>query len=158
MMQWWPIFGLRRRLTEQKEYLSSVKLDMPLVKIFNRSLFVYVIDVGTSNALNFEVAALESPQYNTHRFGIYFTDSPRHADVLLVLGKPVKAMMQPLEETITQLPNPFFIITVEDGIDTDDMVDYPALPNHVASLKTLHSPAELLGALLAVSRTKRKKQ
>lgn len=158
MIQWWPIFGLRRKLTEQKEYFSPVELNMSRITIFKHSLFIYIIDVGASNALNFEIAALEAPQYNIHRFGIYFTDSPRHADVLLIIGKPVKTMIRPLEETITQLPNPFFIVTVEDGTDTDNVTDYPSLPGHVAALKGLRSPAELLGVLLAISKTKRKKQ
>lgn len=125
--------------------------------IFNRSLFVYVIDVGSSNALNFEISALESPQYNIHRFGIYMTDSPRHADVLLVLGRPTSEMLGPLLETITHVPEPFFIVTIDDASGDCALHDYPKLPNHVAEMKGVPGPSQILGLLLDLSKTKRKK-
>ncbi len=156
MIRWWPLFGLKRKLTEQKEYLSSVKLRFTATGIFNRSLFVYIIDVGSSNALNFEISALEAPQYNIHRFGIYLTDSPRHADVLLVLGQPVKLMIDPLIETIAQLPRPFYIITINDYPDRPDRVEFPELPNHIAELTGIPTPSQILGLLLNVAKIKRK--
>ena len=144
-------------LTEKNIYKSPLDVPRPSSRIFNRSLFVYLIDVGSSNALNFEISALESPQYNIHRFGIYMTDSPRHADVLLVLGKPAVAMLQPLQETISQLPNPFYIITIDDNASGECMRDYPELPNHAAALTGVPSPSQILGVLLKLSKTKRRK-
>src|SRR5690625_2603010 len=111
-MQWWPLYGLRKRWTEKRYYLSPASVRTMHQRLFRRSLFVYVIDVGSSNALNFEIDALEAPQYNMHRFGIYLTDSPRHADILLVLGRPADNMLEPLMETISQLPEPFGIVTI----------------------------------------------
>ena len=157
-MQWWPIYGLRRMLTEKNIYKSPVDVPRPSSGIFNRSLFVYVIDVGSSNALNFEITALESPLYNIHHLGVFMTDSPRHADVLLILGKPAAAMLQPLQETISQMPNPFFIITIDDNVSGEYMRDYPELPNHIASLKGVPSPSQILGVLLDIAKTKRRKK
>lgn len=157
-MRWWPLYGLTKRLTERKEYNAPVTATPVHPGLFNRSLFVYTIDVGSSNALNFEISALESPQYNIHRFGIYMTDSPRHADLLLVLGKPTKAMLDPLLETISQLPTPFGIVTIDDSIDEFAMCEYPELPNHVAAVKGVPNPSEILGLLLDLSKTKRKTQ
>ena len=156
MIKWWPLYGLRRKLTEQKKYISPVKLRNTTTKIFHRSLFIYILDAGSSNALNFEINALESPQYNIHRFGIYFTDSPRHADVLLILGRPAKAMLEPLKETISQFPEPFYIITIDDFPDHPGLMDYPELPNHVAALTGVPSPSQILGLLLDISKTKRR--
>jgi len=156
MIRWWPLFGLKRKLTERKEYVSSVKLRLATRGIFNRSLFVYVIDVGSSNALNFEISALEAPQYNIHRFGIYLTDSPRHADVLLILGHPVKIMMDPLKETISQLSRPFYIITIDDNPNDSGFGEYPELPNHIAELTGVPSPSKMLGLLLDIAKIKRK--
>ena len=157
MTRWWPIYGLKKKLTEQKEYVSPVGLTKPKTRIFNRSLFVYVIDVGSSNALNFEISALESPQYNIHRFGIFMTDSPRHADVLLILGRPVTQMLGPLKETIDQLPEPFYTITIDDHPDQPGLNDYPELPHHMAALTGIPSPSEILGLLLDIAKTKRMK-
>ncbi len=156
MIRWWPLYGLKRKLTEQKEYVSSVKLRLPITGVFKRSLFIYVIDVGSSNALNFEISALESPQYNIHRFGIFMTDSPRHADVLLILGHPVTKMMDPLKETISQLPKPFYTVTIDDNPHQQESGDYPELPNHIAALTGVPSPSQILGLLLDIAKTKRK--
>ncbi|UBM63129.1 NADH:ubiquinone oxidoreductase [Candidatus Sulfidibacterium hydrothermale] len=156
MIRWWPLYGLKKKLTEQREYLSSVKLRLPTTTVFKRSLFVYIIDVGSSNALNFEISALEAPQYNMHRFGIYWTDSPRHADVLLILGHPVKAMINPLKETLSQLPQPFYTITIDDNPQRPGGVDYPALPNHIAAITGVPSPSQILGLFLDIAKTKRK--
>ena len=156
-MKWWPLYGLSKRLTEDKKYISPVAVAPLHPRLFNRSLFVYTIDVGSSNALNFEISALESPHYNIQRFGIYMTDSPRHADLLLVLGRPTKLMLACLQETISQLPTPFGIVTIDDSIDEIEMCDYPELPNHVAALKVVPNPSEILGLLLDLSKSKRRK-
>jgi hypothetical protein len=156
MIRWWPLYGLKRKLTERKEYVSSVKLRLSTTAVFKHSLFVYVIDVGSSNALNFEISALEAPQYNIHRFGIYLTDSPRHADVLLILGHPVKTMTDPLKETISQLPRPFYTITIDDNPDYPGTGEYPTLPNHIAALTGVPSPSQILGLLLDIAKIKRK--
>lgn len=156
-MKWWPLYGLGKHLTEKKKYVSPVAVKQLIPDFFNRSMFVYTIDVGSSNAINFEISALESPQYNIHRFGIYMTDSPRHADLLLVLGRPTEAMMPCLEETISQLPTPFGIVTIDDSIDELEMCSYPELPNHVAAIKGVPDPSQILGLLLDLSKTKRRK-
>jgi Ni,Fe-hydrogenase III small subunit len=113
---------------------------------------VYLIDVGSSNALNFEIAALEAPQYNTHRFGIYFTDSPRHADLLLVLGRPVQQMLAPLQETIAQLPQPFGIVVLDDSPPGSPPADHTGLPNLLGVINGVPGPAEILGLLLSLSK------
>ena len=156
MIRWWPIYGLRKKLTEKKDYVSPVSLPEKKTKIFNRSLFVYSIDVGSSNALNFELSALESPQYNIHRYGIFMTDSPRHADLLLILGRPVTQMLGPLKETLSQIPEPFYTVTLDDhqpGLQ--EVNDYPELPNHIASLTGVPSPSEILGLLLEIAKIKK---
>jgi hypothetical protein len=151
MIRWWPLYGLKKKWTEQKDYSSPVSAQAAHDRLFQRSLFVYVIDVGSSNALNFEISALESPQYNIHRFGIYLTDSPRHADILLILGRPASAMLEPLRETISQLPQPFGIVTIDDCPDELPLNAYPALPNHTAMLKGIPEAGDILGLLLQLS-------
>lgn len=147
-MKWWPLYGLKKKWTERRTYESPVAVGRIPGSRFRRSLFVYVIDVGSSNALNFEIDALEAPQYNIHRFGIYMTDSPRHADVLLILGKPVKAMISPLRETIDQIPRPFGIIILDDCTDNPVGLNDTELLNVIAEVKGVPDPSQLLGMLL----------
>ena len=78
--------------------------------IFRRSLFVRHIDVGSCNACESEVLALSNPYYNFHRLGIFFTASPRHADVLLVTGALTPAMRPVLLETYEAMPQPRLVI------------------------------------------------
>jgi Ni,Fe-hydrogenase III small subunit len=47
-----------------------------------------------------------------HRLGIFFTASPRHADVLLVTGAGARAMAAPLRRTYDGMPEPKIVIAV----------------------------------------------
>lgn len=141
-MKWWPVKGITKFLTEKDDYTS--KEAVKPMKIFKRSLHIYAIDVGNSNMLNFEIKALQSTQYNTHRFGIYFADSPRHADLLIVLGKPTEKMIEPMMNTIDQMPKPFGILIIEE----DDKITLD-LPNVVGRL-TNPEPSDILGAILKI--------
>ena len=51
-----------------------------------RSVHLRHVDAGSDGAEEQEIAALLDPVYDIHRLGIFFTASPRHADVLLVDG------------------------------------------------------------------------
>ena len=54
-----------------------------------------MVDVGSCNACNLEVLNLSNPYYDLTRLGIFFTNSPKHADALVVVGALNKAMMDP---------------------------------------------------------------
>jgi len=77
-----------------------------------RSLHVFLVDVGSCNACNLEVLALASPYYDSQRLGVFLTNSPRHADVLLVVGVPTEAMVEPLRRAYDALPEPKAVIAV----------------------------------------------
>ena len=52
------------------------------------------------------------PVYDIHRLGIFFTASPRHADVLLVTGAGAHGMAEPLRRTYAGMPDPKIVIAV----------------------------------------------
>jgi len=147
---WWPLFGITRRLTERRRYSTETAVK-PVGRLFRRSFFVYPIDVGNSNALNIEVAALRTPQYNIHRFGIFFTDTPRHADLLLVLGRPTAKTWGPLQETIAQLPRPFGILHLYEPFPPASQLTEAELPNLIACVEGVPSAEELLALLRTAS-------
>ncbi len=78
----------------------------------SRSLHVFLVDVGSCNACNLEVLALTNPLYDSQRLGIFFTNSPRHADVLLVVGVPTDEMLDPLRRAYDALPAPKAVVAV----------------------------------------------
>jgi len=147
-MKPWAIYGITKKLTEN---FKKTKKDVKSVSgIFKSSLHIFPIDVGNDNELNFEMEALATPQYNIHRFGIFFTDSPRHADILLILGKVAENMVKPLMETITQLPEPFGIIIIEDENDTKISAKSLDIPNVVGYFNKKLEAKEILSVLLNV--------
>ena len=152
-MKSWALYGITRKLTEPFKKLeeNTGKMD----KIFRRSLNIYPIDVGNNGDLNFEMAALAAPQYNIHRFGIFFADSPRHADVLLVLGRCSEKMVGPLKETVNQLPKPFNIIIIEDGADFGISARDLSLPNVIAYYDKKLEAGEILSVLLNITGDKK---
>jgi Ni,Fe-hydrogenase III small subunit/ferredoxin len=67
---------------------------------------------GSDGAEEQEIAALLNPVYDIHRLGIFFTASPRHADVLLVTGAGAHGMAEPLRRTYDGMPEPKIVIAV----------------------------------------------
>jgi hypothetical protein len=52
-----------------------------------RSLAIREVDSGSCNGCELEVNALQNVAYDLERFGLRFVASPKHADVLLALGR-----------------------------------------------------------------------
>lgn len=109
----WAVGVARREdlkwiLSESKT--STVPKEDASRKPFRRSLHVRHVDAGSCNGCESELQALNNPFYNLHRLGIFFTASPRFADVLLVTGPVTHAMKQPLVEAWEAMPQPKWAI------------------------------------------------
>jgi len=89
--------------------LSDPPTVVPLAAL-GRSVHIFLIDVGSCHACNLEVLALAAPQYDLQRLGLFFTNSPRHADVLLVVGIPTEEMVEPLRRAYDALPAPKAVV------------------------------------------------
>lgn len=81
-------------------------------KAFRRSLHIRHVDAGSCNGCESELQALNNPFYNLHRLGIFFTPSPRFADLLLVTGPVTRAMHEPLKATYDAMPEPRWVMAV----------------------------------------------
>jgi Ni,Fe-hydrogenase III small subunit/ferredoxin len=79
---------------------------------FRRSLHIRHVDAGSCNGCESELQALNNPFYNLHRLGIFFTPSPRFADLLLVTGPVTRAMEAPLRATYEAMPQPRWVMAV----------------------------------------------
>ncbi|MDA8286064.1 MAG: ferredoxin [Actinomycetota bacterium] len=82
------------------------------VRRFGRSLHIRHVDAGSDGSEEWEIAALTGPIYDVHRLGIFFTASPRHADVLLVTGAGTAGMAEPLQRTYHAMPDPKVVVAV----------------------------------------------
>ncbi len=79
---------------------------------FRHSMHIRHVDAGSDGAVEMEIAALLNPVYDVNRLGIYFTASPRHADMLLVTGCGTPGMSAPLRTTYDAMPFPKLVMAV----------------------------------------------
>lgn len=79
---------------------------------FKRSIHVRIVDAGDCGSCLNELAQLNGPSYNLHRFGIFITPTPRQADVLLVVGPVTRQMLDPLKLAYEAMPTPKRVIAV----------------------------------------------
>lgn len=107
-------FGVRSR--EDLEWADALaseaaqNLKHKIQSCFGRSLHIRHVDAGSCNGCESELQALNNPYYNLHRLGIFFTPSPRFADLLLVTGSVTYAMRDPLLETYNAMPEPRWVM------------------------------------------------
>jgi Ni,Fe-hydrogenase III small subunit/Pyruvate/2-oxoacid:ferredoxin oxidoreductase delta subunit len=107
-------FGVRNRedliWAEALAAAPARELKHGIQKHFKRSLHIRHVDAGSCNGCESELQALNNPFYNLHRLGIFFTPSPRFADLLLVTGSVTYAMRGPLLETWNAMPQPRWVM------------------------------------------------
>jgi Ni,Fe-hydrogenase III small subunit/ferredoxin len=77
-----------------------------------RSVHIRHVDAGSDGSEEWEIQALLGPVYDIHRLGVFFTASPRHADVLLITGAGAYGMAGPLRATYDGMPDPKVVIAV----------------------------------------------
>jgi Ni,Fe-hydrogenase III small subunit/ferredoxin len=98
---------------ETDEALTELRASLARrVQWLRRSVHLRHIDTGSDGSDEWEIEALTNPVYDLHRLGIFFTASPRHADILLVTGIGAAGMVEPLRRTLEAMPNPTVVIAV----------------------------------------------
>ncbi len=96
---------------ETEENLAQVRAALAArVKQLRRSAHIRHVDAGSGGAEEWEAQALVNPVYDIHRLGLFFTASPRHADILLVTGIGTASMVEPLRQTREAMPDPVVVI------------------------------------------------
>ncbi len=80
------------------------------IPIARRSMHVYMIDTGSCGACNAEVHALQNPVYDFNRLGMFFTNTPRHADALVIVGVVSEGMEEALKAAYDAMPSPKTVI------------------------------------------------
>ncbi|MDE2029566.1 MAG: NADH-quinone oxidoreductase subunit NuoB [Alphaproteobacteria bacterium] len=83
-------------------------------RLLGRSLTIREVDAGSCNGCELEIHALGNAFYDVERFGIKFTASPKHADVLLVTGPVTHNMKFALQRAYDVMPDPKWVVAVGD--------------------------------------------
>jgi Ni,Fe-hydrogenase III small subunit/NAD-dependent dihydropyrimidine dehydrogenase PreA subunit len=100
----------RRRLISATQAREADVGAETLGGVFRRSMHIRHVDTGSDGAVEQEINALLSPYYDMHRLGLFFTASPRHADVLLVTGPVTAPMERPLLRAYEAMPEPRVVV------------------------------------------------
>jgi Ni,Fe-hydrogenase III small subunit/ferredoxin len=102
-----------REVDETDEALAELHASLARrVRWLRRSVHLRHVDTGSDGSDEWEIEALTNPVYDLHRLGIFFTASPRHADILLVTGIGAAGMVEPLRRTLEAMPKPTVVIAV----------------------------------------------
>ena len=98
-------------IPETDEAVAAVRASLAeRTAALRRSVHVRHVDAGSDGSEEWEIQALLGPVYDIHRLGVFFTASPRHADVLLVTGAGSAGMAGPLRTTYEGMPDPKVVI------------------------------------------------
>jgi Ni,Fe-hydrogenase III small subunit/ferredoxin len=98
---------------ESPESLATVASRLKArTRALRRSVHLRHVDAGSDGSEEWEIMALLNPVYDIHRLGMFFTASPRHADILLATGAGARGMAEPLRETYDAMPHPKVVIAV----------------------------------------------
>jgi Ni,Fe-hydrogenase III small subunit/ferredoxin len=98
---------------ETADRLAAVSAELRArTRALRRSVHLRHVDAGSDGSEEWEIMALLNPVYDIHRLGLFFTASPRHADVLLVTGAGARGMREPLRRTYEAMPHPKLVMAV----------------------------------------------
>lgn len=93
------------------------------VRALRRSVHIRHVDAGSDGSEEWEIAALNNPIYDIQRLGVFFTASPRHADLLLVTGAGAAGMGGPLRRTWGAMPDPKVVVAAGTDAISGGLVD-----------------------------------
>ncbi|AHF96858.1 NADH ubiquinone oxidoreductase [Desulfurella acetivorans A63] len=141
----WPIYGLSKKYSKKFEFKTNNSKT-----VFKKSLHVFFIDGGSDVELLLEFYSLLSPKYNLHAYGIFFTNTPRHADVLVILSRPTQKMLPIIQEAISQMPSPYGVMLIENS-NIGLYFEKLNLKNVVAHLKNVSEPTGILKKLIEIA-------
>lgn len=122
------------QLPETDEVVDRVRRQLAArTGMLRRSVHIRHVDVGSDGSEEWEVLALLNPVYDVHRLGIFFTASPRHADVLLITGAGSHGMAEPLRRTLEATPRPLVVIAAGTDAVSGGLIAPSDAPNYAAA-------------------------
>jgi Ni,Fe-hydrogenase III small subunit len=83
-------------------------------KKLGRSLAIRHVAAGSCNGCELELRATQNLVYDLTQYGLTFTPSPRHADILLITGVAARNMLEAIRQTRAAMPDPVFVVAVGD--------------------------------------------
>jgi Ni,Fe-hydrogenase III small subunit len=124
-----------------------------------RSLAIRHVPAGSCNGCELELRATQNLIYDLTQYGLVFTPSPRHADVLLITGVAGRNMAEAVRQTREAMPDPVFVVAVGDcAVDGGVFKGSPAILGGADALLPVDlviagcppTPGQIVDGLLAL--------
>ncbi len=77
-----------------------------------RSLWIYHLNAGGCNGCDIELLATLASKYDPERLGVKLVGSPKHADIIIVIGPINWKNVDKVKEVIKQTPEPKKVIAL----------------------------------------------
>jgi len=124
-----------------------------------RSLAIRHVAAGSCNGCELELRATQNLVYDLTQYGLSFTPSPRHADILLITGVAARNMLDAVRQAREAMPDPVLVIAVGDcAVDGGVFKGSPAITCGAESILPVDlivsgcppTPAQMIDGLLAL--------
>ena len=124
-----------------------------------RSLAIRHVAAGSCNGCELELRATQNLIYDLTQYGLSFTPSPRHADILLITGVAGRNMLTAVRQAREAMPDPVLVIAVGDcAVDGGVFKGSPAIAGGADSILQVDlvvagcppAPAQIIEGLLAL--------
>lgn len=145
--------------SEELSNTLKARLQAAGQKRLGRALSIRHIAAGSCNGCELELRATRNLVYDLTQYGLTFTSSPRHADILLVTGVANINMREAILQTRAAMPDPVFVIAVGDcAVDGGVFKGSPAIAGGVEACLPVDlvisgcapTPLQIIRGLLAL--------
>ena len=128
-------------------------------KHLGRALAIRHVAAGSCNGCELELRATQNLIYDLTQYGLSFTPSPRHADILLITGVAGVNMREAVGQVRGAMPDPVFVVALGDcAVDGGVFKGSPAvaggadafLPVDLVIAGCAPTPMQIIEGLLAL--------
>jgi Ni,Fe-hydrogenase III small subunit len=137
----------------------AARLQQAGQRSLGRSLAIRHVAAGSCNGCELELRATQNMIYDLTQYGLSFTPSPRHADILLITGVAARNMAEAVRQAREAMPDPVLVIAIGDcAVDGGVFKGSPAITGGAASILPVDllisgcppTPPQIIEALLAL--------
>ncbi len=90
------------------------RLDSAGTRKLGRALAIRHVAAGSCNGCELELRATQNLIYDLTQYGLSFTPSPRHADILLITGAAGRNMVDAVRQARAAMPDPVLVVACGD--------------------------------------------
>ncbi len=123
-------------------------------KLLRKSIYLFKVDSGACGACNSEFSSIFESQYDANRLKIFETNTPRHADALVVMGVLTQGMRDALERAYDAMPEPKLIIALGACAITGGVIGKAPLDRKKYSVEISGCPPSPYTILEAIDRAR----